>query len=281
MEISIEKTKAQHIMHNQSFPTTTEEDIVSLDLKFKFKCEKCDMTYPTKHGLSIHQARFCKKRKTAKKPSRKGTVADRIVKKLKTEKQQNTYPKVKIGNDEIANVHTHVYLGSEISNDGDPNVTVTHRCNIAWGRFGQFSKTLMAAKLLVPARIRLYRSLIAQTMTHGGESWLFTNKMKQKINGVNSKMLSLITKNTIHHEAKNPTFDCVSYILKTRWEFLGHILRMDPSRTLRRFTLELSPRQAPFRAGSLLSDTSFQDIDEAINAAQDRKRWKRLWKVGQ
>ena len=91
-------------------PTTIENDIVELDLKFKFKCSDCDMTYPSKHGLSIHQARFCKKSKTAKKPSRRGTVADRFVKRLKTEIKQNSCPKVKINGEEIDNVLSFVYL---------------------------------------------------------------------------------------------------------------------------------------------------------------------------
>ena len=278
MEISIPKTKGQHIMHNPKQPTTTENDIAELDLKFKFKCVDCDMTYPSKHGRSIHQARFCKKSKTAKKPSRRGTVADRLVKRLKTEIQQNSYPKVKICGEEIDNVLSFVYLGSEVPNDGDPETPLSHRCNIAWGRFGTYSKTLMAAKLPIPARIRLYRSLITTTMSHCCESWLFTDQMKQKINGINSKMLALVTKNSIHHEARQPSFDTVSYIRKLRWDFLGHILRMDPSRLLRRFTTELSPQVAPFKAGSLLSDSSFRSLDQAMRAARNRRRWKQLRK---
>ena len=216
-------------MHNEKQPTTTENDIVELDLKFKFKCSDCDMTYPSKHGLSIHQARFCKNNKTAKKPSRRGTVADRLVKRIKSEMLQNSYPKVKISGEEIDNVLSFVYLGSEVANDGDPETPLTHRCNIAWGRFGSYSKTLMAVKLPIPARIRLYRSLITTTMSHCCESWLFTDQMKQKINGINSKMLALITKNSIHHEARQPLFDAVSYIRKLRWDFLGHTLRIIPS----------------------------------------------------
>ena len=102
MEINnIPKTMAQHVMHNPPVSNTTEEDIDHFNLEFQFKCDKCDMSYPTKHGLSVHQGRRCKKRKNAKKPSRKGTVADRIVQKKKKEEQQKSYPKVKNGNEEI------------------------------------------------------------------------------------------------------------------------------------------------------------------------------------
>ena len=114
-------------------------------------------------------------------------------------------------------------------------------------------------------------------MSHSCEAWQFTKRAQQKVNGVNSKMLSLITKNTIHHEAKYPTFDAVDYILKLRPEFLGHILRMDPNRSLKRFTIELNPSEAPFRAGSLLSETQFQDIDSAIEAAENRLEWRNIY----
>ena len=151
-----------------------------------------------------------------------------------------------------------------MANDGDPETPLSHRCNIAWGRFGSYSKTLMAAKLPIPARIKLYRSLITTTMSHCCESWLFTDHKKQKINGINSKMLALITKNSIHHEARQPSFDAVSYIRKLRWDFLGHTLRMDPSRLLRRFTTELSPQVAPFKAGSgsLRLDPSIKQCEQ-------------------
>ena len=63
------------------------------ELKFKFICEKCEISYPTKHGLSVHQCRHCKGRITEKKPSRKGTVAVRIITRLKIEEFQKSLVK--------------------------------------------------------------------------------------------------------------------------------------------------------------------------------------------
>ena len=81
MSISKPKTKAQHIRHQTAVSATTEADIANLprEKKFKFECTACGMTYPTKHGLAVHQGRWCKGRRTAKRPSRKGTVADRLI----------------------------------------------------------------------------------------------------------------------------------------------------------------------------------------------------------
>ena len=58
---------------------------------------------------------------------------------------------------------------------------------------------------------------------------------------------------------------------------MGHILRMDPNRSLKRFTIKLNPSEAPFRAGSLLSETQFQDIDSAIKAAKNRLEWRNIY----
>ena len=223
MQISIPKTKAQHIRPRPKVSNTTEDDVANLppEKQFKFECDKCGMTYPTKHGLAVHKGRHCKGRRTAKKPSRKGTVADRIITRLKVEKHQETYDKVKIGTEELENVYSFVYLGAEIASDGDPEITAKHRCDVAWGRFGEYKKSLMSAKLPIGIRVGLYRSLITSTMTSSSEAWLMTEKVRRKINGVNSKMLSLITKRTIHDEARSPTFDLVDSVMS--WNDAGNI----------------------------------------------------------
>ena len=88
MKISIVKTKAQHISD------TTESDITNLppERQFKYVCDKCQCAFPTQHGLSVHKGRWCKDRPTAKIPSRKGSVADRIISRQKL-KRSTAYTK--------------------------------------------------------------------------------------------------------------------------------------------------------------------------------------------
>ena len=60
-------------------------------------------------------------------------------------------------------------------------------------------------------------------------------------------MLSSITKNTIHEEAKNPSFNEIEQVKNRRKSYLGHhLLCMDENRTVRRFLLELSPAERPY-----------------------------------
>ena len=49
---------------------------------------------------------------------------------------QHTLPATRIENEELKNVYAFVYLGSEIAGDGNPEITIRHRINVGWGRFG-------------------------------------------------------------------------------------------------------------------------------------------------
>ena len=117
-------------------------------------------------------------------------------------------------------------------------------------------------------------------MTYGSTAWLFTNDMKQKLNGVNSKMVSQVTKRTIHDEAREPSFNVVEYVLEKTWSYLRHILRLDAYGAVRRFLLELSAAERPFIPGTLLADTPYETVAELVDAASDRDHWKALWRDG-
>ena len=86
LEISLPKTKAQHIRKRPLVSPTTDIEGLPPEKKFKHECTACGMTYPTNHGLAVHKGRHCKGKKRAKKPSRKGTVSDRIIQQMKVEK---------------------------------------------------------------------------------------------------------------------------------------------------------------------------------------------------
>ena len=278
MKISIAKTKAQHIRSRPTVSDTTESDITNLppEKQFKYVCDKCQRAFPTQHGLSVHKGRWCKGRPTAKIPSRKGSVADRIISRHKVEEKHRLYEKVRIGDEELENVYTFNYLGAETASDGDASIPVKHRCDVAWGHFNQYRKTLTSAKLSVKNRTRLYIQLIVMTMTHGSEAWMLNTKVKKMINSVNSKMLSQITKRSIHEEAKHPTFNVINHIKVRRFEYLGHILRLDNDRTLKSLLIQSMRDTAPFREGSLAAETPFQTKDQLVTAAQDRKNWRKL-----
>ena len=276
MSISVPKTKVQHIQKRPKVSATTEKDINDLppEYAFKFICAACNRSFPTKHGLAVHRGRWCKGKRKKKQPSRRGTVADRVIQRRKVDEYQKSLPKVKLHNEYLENVFSFEYLGAEMAADGDPLITIQHRCDKAWNCFSNYRTVLTTTKLPVSLRLRLYSTIVVTKMTYGSSAWMFTKEMKKKLNGVNSKMLSQITKRSIHDEARQPSFHVVNYVLERRRSYLGHILRMEEDRALRRFLLELSPSEKPFIPGSLLADTSYDTVEEIVNAAADRDTWR-------
>ena len=91
-------------------------------------------------------------------------------------------------------------------------------------------------------------------------------------------MLANITKRSTHEEAKDPTFDAIESVYQRRWTYLGHVLRMEEDQPVRKFLLGTSPDRSPYIPGSLLDDTDFDTIDEMVIVANDRKRWKKLYR---
>ena len=126
----------------------------------------------------------------------------------KVDKFQDTLERVKMGENTLDNAYPCVYLDAEIAADGDQEVTVKHRCDIAWGRFGEYRKVLTTTKLPLNLKLRLFETLIVSTMIYGSSAWFLTNNIKRKI----SKMLSQISKRWMIHEvARKPSLDCRTY----------------------------------------------------------------------
>ena len=95
------------------------------------------------------------------------------------------------------------------------------------------------------------------------------------VNGFNSRCLSTITKADVRDTATNPEFNLVQTIKARRLRFLGHILRMEPSRLLRRTLLAYLDAPSTERAGSLLHGCDGLSIEELCNIASDRRAWSK------
>ena len=111
---------------------------------------------------------------------------------------------------------------------------VRRRINMAVARFGKMRNIWTAKVLHIRLRMRLYISSVCSILTYGSEAWLMTEEIRRAINGANSRMMSIITGNSPHDEAKDGTrsFDLVRAIRARRLAWLGHILRMAPTRIL-------------------------------------------------
>ena len=277
MDISVPKTKAMHIHKTIEVSDTTESEVISL--KLKHKCPDCERSFPSKRGMKIHLKRWCDGGKTPR--SRKGSLADKAVQLSKRKAAENERPHVTIESKQIDNVHSFVYLGSKTQCDGDSKADVKHRMDIAQAAFNSLFKLWNDHRLPLSMKLRLYRTAVCSTLTHACEAWDFTEEVQKTVNGFNSRCLHIITKRTYRETAMSPEYNLVLAIRKRRLRFLGHVLRMDNDRLVKRTLMAYVCTDGGPPPGSLLDDCQGKDIEElAILAADDTdghgQRWNAL-----
>jgi hypothetical protein len=85
-----------------------------------------------------------------------------------------------------------------------------------------------------------YLRLIISILCYGSEAWKLTDTVQQKINGFNSRCVSVISGRTSRVEASDhkQTIDIVGFMRCRRRQYLGHLLRSDPASVLRQDVLQ-------------------------------------------
>ena len=154
MDVSKPKTKALHIHRRIQVSETSEQEIVALNLKHR--CEDCDQTFPTRHGLSIHRSQWCTH--GCKIRSRKGTLTDKAVQLDKRKQAERQRGHVSIEGEDIENVYNFTYLGSLIQCDGDDTAGVTHRMNMAQAQLSSLTPIWKDHRIPRSMKLRLYKS---------------------------------------------------------------------------------------------------------------------------
>ena len=90
MEMSAPKSKGMHVHTRERLPVSTEVEVEALDLPHS--CPECKRTFPTRRGLVVHQARWC--RPGQRPASRRGQLADKAVKLAKRKASAALIPPV-------------------------------------------------------------------------------------------------------------------------------------------------------------------------------------------
>ena len=120
--------------------------------------------------------------------------------------------------------------------DGRQTADIERRIAMAHQRHGKMRHLWRVKKLHINLRIRLYVASVCSILTYGSETWTLTPEACRRLNGANSRMLSIITGKSQHEEASESTrtVDLVRWIRARRLQWLGHILRMDDSRLIKK-----------------------------------------------
>ena len=236
------------------------------------RCDVCARAYKRKQDLKAHRTRTG--HHFQQQQDKVTATATSAAKLKKRTDMQDKLPKVRWGDLEADNCWRFKYLGSVFDADGGQMADVQRRVAMATQRFGKMRHIWKSKSLHIRLRLRLYIASVCSVMTYGSEAWFITDAIRRKINGANSRMLSVITGKTIHQEAikESCTFNLVRVIRARRLQWLGHILRLDEDRLLfKAIRLMYEGRSK----GDLLMDAPVTKTwEELRHCARDRKKWR-------
>ena len=175
--------------------------------------------------------------------------------------------------DDLEYVQRFNYLGNLANSTPCSLTDIKHRLAIARSRFGSMLAIWKDSLLPTPLKIKIYRCYIGTTAMHSYKAWRFDDKARSCVNGFNAKCLSTITGKTIVEEARRPTFDLVLVIRRARLAYLGHVLRMDEDRGVRR-SLEAYIHNNN-KASILLDAPRFKHFKHLAHLASNRTLWRK------
>ena len=270
MVISVRKSKAMHVHRTRRVDATTEEDVAALRLTHK--CESCGREFTKQRGLKIHMARWCDGGRTQR--SRRGSLTDTAVKTAKRRAAEATLDKVNIGDNVLENVLNFEYLGSRLQCDGDDQVDVRHRMDIAQAVFGSLSRLWTDHRLSRETKLRLYKFSVCLSLTQCCTAWALIRQVTRMINGFNSRCLHVITGEDYRVTATTPVYDLVLAVRKRCMRYLGHVLRLPPDRIVRRSLIALVKGGTHYPEGSLFSDCERENLRELLGIAKNRSAWR-------
>ncbi len=91
---------------------------------------------------------------------------DTAIKTAKRGAAETTLDNVSIGDDVLENVLNFEYLGSRLQCDGDDQVDVRHRMDIAQAAFGSLSHLCADHRLSRETKLRLYKLSVCSSLAH-------------------------------------------------------------------------------------------------------------------
>ena len=199
-----------------------------------------------------------------------------VRKKVKTDKLtglQETRPKVKWGDQPVQNSWRFKYLGNIFEADANQIPDIEWRITLTKAWAGQLRHILGGENLPLPLKLRLYISLLSSILIYGSEAWLITERVCRKINGVNAYMLSHITGRSIHEEATSisTTFDIITWIRSRRLKWVGHILRLNDEKLIKRTLKHIHDNK---QEGDITMDTPNLEWKALQHYTTDRSRWR-------
>ena len=139
------------------------------------------------------------------------------------------------------------YLGSIVRCDGGAGNDIRQRLNKANIASRMLNNVWKSKQYSTITEMRLYQSCVLSTLLYGSECWRMTERDTRKLSVFHTKSLRRILQifwpNKISNEellAKCNQEDMGTIVLRRRWKWIGHVLRMD-AQNITRVALHWTP----------------------------------------
>jgi len=239
----------------------------TIEVEGEHRCQWCCKFSETLHGHKIHCSK-CTQRPRGRALADKTT---RVAIRLKRARLAKLKAPVRMGHYRLKCVFDFTYLGHFFQADGDVIRAVEIRLGKAWTKFTQLRNIWDSSILSRWRKLDLYQSGVLSTLTHCHEVWRLNKQVMKMLGGFNAKCLSVITGKSIRDERVQPSVDLIRLLRVRRLRWLGHILRLDDERLLRRTMM--ASMQQPYPEGSILMDApphdSWADLERLAGCDND------------
>lgn len=148
-----------------------------------------------------------------------------------------------------------IYLGRNLSFQNNQSEEIERRIANTWKRYWQLKHIFKNKRISIKLKCRVFDACLLPILTYGAQTWALTKKDILKLKTTQRKMersmlhLRLIEKTT-NKDLRNMTKirDVIRHAKKLKWEWAGHVMRLDDGRWTREVT-EWCPRQNTRRRG--------------------------------
>eukprot|EP01084_Bolivina_argentea_P201900 345038_1 len=191
------------VISKKTYKVTETNENDCDEMKWSVKCNICKRSFPNNASLPGHKA-WCKKDNPYPTGSRRGTLADKIIKNNKIEKILNeVLPVIEYKGNKIMNKFSVKYLGSIFTMNGDITIEIRRRIGMASGQFRVYFNIFNDKKLNIEIKMRFYDALILSIALFGCESWPNIKKHSKIISRMITGHKSIIKDNKNQNNFEN------------------------------------------------------------------------------
>ena len=165
-----------------------------------------------------------------------------------SEEQEDIY----LGGEKIEHVNNYVYLGCNINNDGNDEVDLERRIQLANITIAKLKKLIWNKKFHPRFRNKLFMCFVFPVVVYGSQTWTMTKQMEKRVNSWWIKQMRIMTMTSkLEHTRNEKILGEVDQIMlsehikRKRMLYLGHVYKYPDERWAKfALTMKLKGQEA-------------------------------------